>query len=160
MKEHPPTPWTLASPGDDRGIPAAITAEGYGPLLRVLVQFSDRSEPLSTAEFILRAVNSHEALYEAALAGSRYSNALKEIQETNPASMGTAVVSDTLDRLFMDWHDQTHRALALLAPRVDYAMSKRPALGSNPADHYADDPTPSCSICRRTHGPEIRHACE
>lgn len=50
-------------------------------------------------------------LFEAAVAGARYSNALKRLQETgNGGQMVPA--TDELENLFMDWHDKTHAAIA------------------------------------------------
>jgi hypothetical protein len=49
-------------------------------------------------------------LFDAALAGARYSDALRKLQQQG--FTGSVVERDELDKLFMDWHDKTHAAIA------------------------------------------------
>jgi hypothetical protein len=54
-----------------------------------------------------------DALVDAARAGALYSNALRRLQDEGKSGQ-VVPGTDELDRLFMDWHDKTHAALALI----------------------------------------------
>lgn len=57
-----------------------------------------------------RLIAAAPKLLEAAEAGGRYSDALKEMQDNG--KFGVTVTGEKLDRLFRDWHDKTHAAIA------------------------------------------------
>ena len=71
MTKHTPTPWTCEGEVDGRHHAVAIMAEGARPAHPLIAQMLfglgrvEKETALANAAFIVRAVNSHEALVEA-----------------------------------------------------------------------------------------------
>jgi len=102
MRSHTPTPWKHVSvKGGWDGV-----ADADGSIVCNL----SLNVP-ENASHIVKCVNAHDDLVEAANAAIAYDAAIQARAADN-AETGSWVESDTLDVLYLDWHTKARAALA------------------------------------------------
>lgn len=103
---HFPAPWNCEGEFDAE-VSVTISAADERVVCDVEPFCEDwTDEEIANARLIAAAPE----LLECAQAGGRYSDALKKYQDDG--KFGVSVTSKELDRLFEDWHDKTHAAIA------------------------------------------------
>ena len=108
MSGHTPGPWTATRNAHGWTIagPAPLP-DDYPAMWLIAETVSDEPEDAPNAQLIAAAPD----LLEAVRAGGRYSDALLRYQEHGVRGQ-LVPPTDELERLFLEWHDKGHAAIA------------------------------------------------